>query len=99
MENQFVVVSRIPGNEGSDGTIVAETEEKFIKNHTIGSSKLRHGNDTENPLLNACGGNFNFISIPEQKEVLVCNRCFLRVSFPPRIITLGPLQKYLERPR
>ncbi len=43
-----------------------------------------------------CGGLTRFVKVSESKNILRCERCGLRIPFPPSVETLGELAKYLS---
>lgn len=93
----YGLVCNLPDNEGG---IFAETESEFelreINQFTLSSLVLRHGYDFERPYLGHCGGTFEIIGVSEQKSVLLCDRCHLRIGFPSKTVSLKDLREVCE---
>jgi len=64
-----------------------ELNKEEIKNFPLTSNRLFHGPK--------CGGNVKMSEITESTNVLYCEKCGLRISYPSKIKKFGELQGWV----
>lgn len=76
-----------------EGSVI--TRSPFEPKLTIESAELEHGGaDPYRPLTGSfCGGKFSLVRPSEAKQVLVCNRCYLRLDIPNKARVIADLVK------
>jgi uncharacterized CHY-type Zn-finger protein len=87
MENALEFIFSLPNNEG--GVYIAHN---INLHHTLTSYPLIHQHIQEGTEYRiGCGGTFKFITVSENKTVMVCDNCHLRHEIPHDVITLKQL--------